>query len=95
MATVPAMIWGRDELQVGEMWNSNSVISYLLARIGMHAESIRPPAGGRAPGWEAGIVAARSQQGKDLQRRRSVKPLRVAAIPQPQDPAGQHPLMPD
>ena len=65
VATVPAMIWGRDELQVGEMWNSNSVISYLLARIGMAAESIRPPAGGRAPGWEAGIFAARSQRGTE------------------------------
>lgn len=24
--TVPAMIWGHDEMRVGEMWNSNSVI---------------------------------------------------------------------
>lgn len=61
VATVPAMIWGRDELRVGEMWNSNSVISYLLARSGLHAEAIRPPAGGRAPGWEAGIVGALAQ----------------------------------
>lgn len=61
VATVPQMVWGRDELGVGEMWNSNSVISYLLARVGVHAESLRPRAGGRAPGWEAGILAARSQ----------------------------------
>ena len=59
VATVPVMIWGRDELRVGEMWNSNSVISYLLARSGLDTESIRPPAAGRAPGWDAGIVAAR------------------------------------
>jgi hypothetical protein len=58
----PVMIWGRDELRLGEMWNSNSVISYLLARSGLHTESIRPPAGGRAPGWDAGIVAARRME---------------------------------
>jgi hypothetical protein len=58
-------IWGRDELEVGEMWNSNSVTLYLLARRGMRVESIRPPAGGRAPGWEAGIFAARWQQWED------------------------------
>lgn len=63
VASVPVMVWGRDELGVGEMWNSNSVISYLLARAGVHAESLCPPAGGRAPGWEAGILAARSQAG--------------------------------
>jgi hypothetical protein len=58
VATVPALVWGRDELETGEMWNSNSVISYLLARAGVSVESILPPAGGRAPGWEAGIAAA-------------------------------------
>jgi hypothetical protein len=68
VTTVPVMIWGRDELRVGEMWNSNSVISYLLARSGLHTESIRPPAAGRAPGWVAGIVAARRmEQTEELQ----------------------------
>lgn len=70
VAAVPTMIWGRDELRIGEMWNSNSVISYLLARSGLHAEAIRPPAGGRAPGWAAGIFAARSQQGDHLNTER-------------------------
>ena len=56
---VPAPVWGRDELKTGEMWNSNSVISWLLARSGLDVESIRPPRGGRAPGWRAGIVIAR------------------------------------
>jgi hypothetical protein len=55
---VPMLVWGRDELQAGEMWNSNSMISWIIARIGLDAESIKPPAGGRAPGWRAGIVAA-------------------------------------
>ncbi len=57
--SVPSLVWGRDELGAGEMWNSNSVVSWLLARSGLPTEGIRPPAGGRAPGWEAGLVAAR------------------------------------
>jgi hypothetical protein len=55
---VPFFVWGRDELGVGEMWNSNSQIAWLLARTGLDVASIRPPAGGRAPGWQAGLVAA-------------------------------------
>ncbi len=56
---VPRPVWGRDELRAGEMWNSNSMISWLVARSGLDTESIRPPAGGRAPGWQAGLVVAR------------------------------------
>jgi len=56
---VPTPVWGRDELRAGEMWNSNSFISWLIARSGLDAESIRVPTGGRAPGWHAGIVVAR------------------------------------
>jgi hypothetical protein len=59
---VPTAVWGRDELAAGEMWNSNSIISWLIARSGLDAESIRPPAGGRAPGWRAGLVVARRQE---------------------------------
>ena len=56
---VPTPVWGRDELATGEMWNSNSVIAWTLARSGIDTESIQPPAGGRAPGWQAGLVVAR------------------------------------
>ena len=56
---VPTPVWGRDELDAGEMWNSNSVISWLIDRSGLSAELIRPPVGGRAPGWNAGLVVAR------------------------------------
>ena len=56
---VPAAVWGRDEQRAGEMWNSNSVVSWLLARAGLPVEVIRLPARGRAPGWHAGIVVAR------------------------------------
>jgi hypothetical protein len=57
---VPTPVWGRDELGTGEMWNSNSVIAWVIARSGIDAESIQPPQGGRAPGWRAGLVASRS-----------------------------------
>jgi hypothetical protein len=56
---LPTPVWGRDQLAAGEMWNSNSVISWLLTRSGIDAASIRPPSPGRAPGWDAGIVIAR------------------------------------
>jgi hypothetical protein len=59
---LPSPVWGRDELGTGEMWNSNSVISWLLARSGLPVDAIGPSAGGRAPGWEAGLVTARRQQ---------------------------------
>ena len=58
---VPAPVWGRDELSTGVMWNSNSVIAWLIARSGLAAVAIRPPAGGRAPGWDAGLVVARRE----------------------------------
>jgi hypothetical protein len=58
---VPALVWGRDQMATGEMWNSNSVISWLLARAGIESDQLHPPAGGRAPGWNAGLVVARRQ----------------------------------
>jgi hypothetical protein len=56
---VPTPVWGRDELDAGDMWNSNSVIAWLLVRAGLDTDGIEPPAGGRAPGWNAGLVVAR------------------------------------
>jgi hypothetical protein len=58
---VPTLVWGRNEAGAGEMWNSNSIIAWLLARTGLDVASIRPPAGGRAPGWNAGLVVAAGQ----------------------------------
>jgi hypothetical protein len=55
---VPTPVWGRDELHAGEMWNSNSVTAWILMTSGLDAASIEPPAGGRAPGWNAGLVVA-------------------------------------
>lgn len=58
VADLPALTWGRDELGTGEMWNSNSVVAWLLARAGVDLRAVRPPAGGRAPGWAAGVIVA-------------------------------------
>jgi hypothetical protein len=30
----PTVTWGRDELHTGDMWNSNSLTAWLLARSG-------------------------------------------------------------
>ncbi len=57
----PALVWGRDELGVGDMWNSNSLVAWALARTDHAMESIRVPTGGRAPGWDAGLALARRQ----------------------------------
>lgn len=56
----PAAVWGRDEFGTGDMWNSNSLIAWLLARAGISAGDLTPPPNGRAPGWAAGLVAAAS-----------------------------------
>ena len=62
---VPTEVWGRDELGLGEMWNSNSIVSWLLERSGVPTSGIDPPPGGRAPGWNAGRALARNAQNTD------------------------------
>ena len=57
IAAVPTPVWGRDELRAGEMWTSNSVIAWALARAGLPVDDLAPP--GRAPGWRAGLEVAR------------------------------------
>ena len=59
---VPALTWGRDELGAAEMWNSNSLVAWLLASSGHDMSAITPPAHGRAPGWAAGMQLARREQ---------------------------------
>lgn len=54
----PRATWGRDEQSLGEMWNSNSLTAWLLAASGHDLAGVRPPGGGRAPGWQAGLRAA-------------------------------------
>ena len=61
ISQVPTPVWGRDQLATGEMWNSNSVIAWVIASSGLDTASVQPPAGGRAPGWQAGLAVARRQ----------------------------------
>jgi len=61
VARCPAYTWGRDELHCGDMWNSNSLVAWLLAATGEDMAGVRPPSGGRAPGWDAGLTLARAQ----------------------------------
>jgi hypothetical protein len=65
LPSVPSLTWGRDELAAGDMWNSNSLTSWLLARTGHDMTAISPPARGRAPGWHAGLVLASRQGAAD------------------------------
>jgi hypothetical protein len=82
---VPTPTWGRDELHAGEGWNSNSVIAWLLETAGLPAALLRPPGGGRAPGWYAGIHVARRDLRHSLQPqhpdRRSPWPITSGTSP--------------
>lgn len=54
----PVCTWGRDEQATADMWNSNSLTAWLLARSGHLVDDLAPPDHGRAPGWSAGLVVA-------------------------------------
>ncbi len=54
----PTLTWGRDELHIGDMWNSNSLISWLLATSGHQLDLVEMPLHGRAPGWAGGLALA-------------------------------------
>jgi hypothetical protein len=56
--SVPTPVWGGHELAAGDMWNSNSVTSWLLASSQIATGGLQPPTGGRAPGWAAGLAVA-------------------------------------
>jgi len=61
-SSVPTPVWGRDELRTGDMWNSNSVVAWLIANAGLAVEEVPLPPHGRAPGWQAGIAVARRRR---------------------------------
>jgi hypothetical protein len=42
------------------MWNSNSVVAWLLAASGIDPAAARLPDRGRAPGWDAGLAVSRA-----------------------------------
>lgn len=54
----PTAVWGRDEFGTGDMWNSNSLVAWLLSRAGISLGDLAPPRNGRAPGWAAGLAVA-------------------------------------
>lgn len=58
---VPGLTWGRRPRGVADMWNSNSVVSWLIVRSGISLAHAAPPPGGRAPGWEAGVALGRGR----------------------------------
>jgi hypothetical protein len=64
-ARVPGLTWGRDELDLGDMWNSNSLVAWLLASSGHDLDGLAPPGDGRAPGWSAGVELARRTGQRD------------------------------
>jgi hypothetical protein len=43
------------------MWNSNSLVAWLLASTGDGVDGVHPPSGGRAPGWQAGLALAANE----------------------------------
>jgi len=55
---VPALTWGRTVATTGDMWNSNSLISWSLVTAGIDTTDLHPPPGGLAPGWNAGLAVA-------------------------------------
>jgi len=58
LSMVPTLTWGRDELGLGDMWNSNSLVAWLLSMGDLDTAGVEPPRGGRAPGWSAGLALA-------------------------------------
>jgi hypothetical protein len=71
---MPTPVWGRDELHTGEMWNSNSFISWLIMRSGIDVDAVRLPQGGRAPGWHAGIELAKRQPSENPRAQTTADP---------------------
>lgn len=58
----PVLTWGRTVHPTGDMWNSNSLVSWLLEMSGIDASKLHPPANGRAPGWDAGVALAQEER---------------------------------
>jgi hypothetical protein len=85
VSIVPTPVWGRDELEAGEMWNSNSLTAWRIATAGLSPDRLRPPLGGRAPGWLAGLeVARRTSDGHGNASRTSL----YASVPSPTHTGG-------
>lgn len=84
VSSVPALVWGRRPDDSKEMWNSNSVVAWLLARADLDAADLRPPTNGRAPGWCTGVEfageTAEARGESQSNRRRNGPPLTNVAV---------------
>lgn len=65
----PTATWGRDEHAAGDMWNSNSLVAWLLVRSGVDLDQVSPPTRGRAPGWAAGVAVGAGSSARVLRER--------------------------
>lgn len=77
----PPLTWGRDELATGDMWNSNSLVAWLLVGSGHDVDAIGPPIRGRAPGWSAGVIAARRAMSPHVAILGSRPPTAATTVP--------------
>ncbi len=66
VAIFPTGTWGRDEFRSGDMWNSNSLVAWLLSCSGVDVQRLVPPPNGRAPGWNAGLAVAARGSGNEV-----------------------------
>jgi hypothetical protein len=84
LPNVPSLVWGRDELHVGEMWTCNSIISWAITRAGLDPTRIALPLDGRAPGWQAGVAIARHENHvRDRPPQADAAPLSYRGMPTP------------
>jgi hypothetical protein len=91
VATVPRPVWGRDELRAGEMWNSNSMVAWLVAAAASRWMTFGRPravarqAGTRASRWLAAPAprvtrrSARQRRGRRWRRRTRAGPAAIHA----------------
>lgn len=68
VGNVPTLVWGRTVGSTGDMWNSNSLVSWLIVTSGLDASTVAPPVDGWAPGWEAGLAVG-TERGIDSSAR--------------------------
>ncbi len=85
---VPTPTWGRDELRTGDMWNSNSLISWLLVSAGFAVAQVMLPrrqSTGMGRGYRGCGAALTERSGGaaeilDLAVRLAVDPLQPLGI---------------
>jgi hypothetical protein len=96
LPNVPTLVWGLDELRAGDMWSCNSITSWALATAGVDVACIPFPPTARAPGWDAGIVAARGRiRGETAVAGRWSRACRAAGDAEAEELAVAPPVVPE